>query len=540
MKNDAGIRGRDGGEKMLSPAQALRKGYGKIKREWKVGFLTAFLLGLVVHMPVMLSDIPNHDGLASMYFDQNMITSGRWFLMVACGASSFFTVPWVIGLLGLLFLGVAAVCLCELFEIGKTWAVIAVSGLLAVFPALASTFAYVFTLDGYMLALLLSVASVLFTKKRRLGFLPGAVCLAFSLGTYQGYLALAMILSVFSVLALFCGERGTGEKASFPRWKALRCLKEALRYLYMGALGAVLYYVILHVLLKIQGKELDTYQGINGMAGEGAGGLLSSLRAMYADFVSFTFKGNVLFQNGFALAACLLLAAAAAASCICMARRRKWWKNPVKFVIIIVALLALPPVTNVILLISPDVTYHLLMRYQWVLYLIGAVALAEKCGGSTPEVLAEWAAFTGAFVLIFCYGLEDNIAYANLQRRYEKTYAYCLRLLDRIEQTDGYYPGIPIAMVGVVGDVQFPVTDITLPVTGGMIGLNGDVLLYTGENYQAFIRNYLGATLNILPAEAMAEKYFSEEYVAMDSFPGENSVRIIDGILYVKTENINH
>ena len=145
-----------------------------------------------------------------------------------------------------------------------------------------------------------------------------------------------------------------------------------------------------------------------------------------------------------------------------------------------------------------------------------------------------------AFVLVFFYGITDNIGYCNLQKRYEKTYAYCVRLLDRIEQTEGYYQGIPIAMVGVVGDREFPGTDITLPVTSGMTGLNGDVLLYTGENYRIFIQNYLGATLNILPPEAMEEMYNNEEYVAMDCFPGENSIRIIDGIMYIKTENINH
>lgn len=518
---------------MLSPAQTFKMIYGKIKREWRLAFLSAFLLGLLVHLPVMLSDIPNHDGLASMYFDQNMITSGRWFLTVACGISSFFTVPWVIGLLGLVFLGVAAAALCELLEVRKGWAVVGVSGLLTVFPALASTFAYVFTLDGYMFALMLAVLAVLFTRKHRLGFLPGAVCLAFSMGTYQGYLAFAMILSVYAVLMVFCGE-----KEEEDRFSLRRRFTEALRYLYMGALGAAGYYVILRLLLAIQRKELDTYQGISGMTSAGAGGILGSVGAMYRDFVGFTFKGNVIFQNKYGLAACAVLALAAAAAFAVLARRRKWWKNPVVFVIIGVAVLILPAVTNIILAVSPGVTYHLLMRYQWVLYPIGAVALAEKCGGR-EGVFAEWGAFAAAFVLIFCYGLTDNIAYTNLQRRYEKTYAYCLRLLDRIEQTDGYYPGIPVAMVGVVGDEQFPETDITLSVTGGMIGMHGDVLLYTGRNYQAFIRHYLGATLNILPAEAMADMYYSEEYEAMESFPGKNSIRIIDGIMYVKTENVN-
>lgn len=141
--------------------------------------------------------------------------------------------------------------------------------------------------------------------------------------------------------------------------------------------------------------------------------------------------------------------------------------------------------------------------------------------------------------MILFYGVTDNIGYSNLQKRYEKTYAYCLRLLDRIEQTEGYYQGIPIAMIGVVGDEQYPVTDITLPVTAGMIGLNGDILVYTGENYRLFIQNYLGATLNILPATAMEEMYYNEAYISMDSFPGEDSIRIIDGIMYIKTENVN-
>ena len=125
----------------------------------------------------------------------------------------------------------------------------------------------------------------------------------------------------------------------------------------------------------------------------------------------------------------------------------------------------------------------------------------------------------------------------NLQKRYEKTYAYCVRLLDRIEQTEGYYQGIPIAMVGVVGYVPFPVTDLTLPVTSNMIGLNGDTLLYTGENYELFIRNYLGASLNILTPEEMGDIYYSEEYIEMESFPAASSVKLVDGIIYVKTEN---
>ena len=88
---------------MQSPAQVFQFINNKMKKEWKIAFFTCFLSGLFVHMPVLVSDIPNHDGLASMYFDQNMITSGRWFLTIACGFSSYYTLPWLIGLLGVGF-----------------------------------------------------------------------------------------------------------------------------------------------------------------------------------------------------------------------------------------------------------------------------------------------------------------------------------------------------------------------------------------------------------------------------------------------------
>ena len=518
---------------MLTPTQLFLHLKKKVKRTWLLAFLSTVTIGLLVHLPAMLSDIPNHDGLASMYFDQNMITSGRWFLMVACGLSSFYTIPWVIGLLGILFLGFTSAALTELLEMDRDWAIVLCSGLLVAFPALASTFAYVFTLDGYMLALFLAVLAVLLTKKYRFGFLGGAVCLAFSLGTYQAYLSFAMVLSLFAVLMLFAGNASMREKVT-----------GVLRYLLMGVLGGVLYYVILQVLLRVQGKELASYQGINGIAsGTTAGGgtgFLQSFLKIYTDFLAFSFRGNVLFQNIISLTAVLLLLLTAAVLALFLAHSRKWWKKPLFFVIMIIAAAIMPIVTNIILLVSPEVTYHLLMRYQWVLYLIGLNAFVSKNARLTKKAaILEWGALFSVLALVFFYGVTDNIGYSNLQKKYEKTYAYCVRLLDRIEQTEGYYPGIPIAMIGMIGTEQYPATDLTLSVTGNMIGLSGDSLVYTGENYQEFIKNYLGATLNILPSEAMAKMYYSEEYISMDSFPGKDSIRIIDGIMYIKTENVN-
>lgn len=502
-----------------------------IKKEWKIAFMTAFVLALLIHMPVLVSDIPNHDGLDSMYFDQNMITSGRWFLTIACGFSSYYNLPWLIGVLGIVVLSVTAALLTELLQVKSTPLIVLISGLLVSFPALTSTFAYVFTLDGYMIAMMLAVLAVLLVGKKKYGFLLGAVCLAFSMGTYQAYLPFAILLCIYQIV-IIAMEEGTLKQK----------IKSSLNYLYMGGIGVTLYYIILQVLLKVQGKQLADYQGINSM--EGAGGLsienmLSSVVSMYKDFVSFTINGKIVFNNVFSILAYVVLLLAVAYVVLCLMIQRKWWKNIFFFVIIALLLIGIPVATNIILVISPNVTYHLLMRYQWVLFPILMLAFVGRYGSQVRNgVLAEWLVILAAFVCVFNYGVTDNIGYSNLQKRYEKTYAYCVRLLDRIEQTPGYYQGIPIAIVGVVGYNPFPVTDITQDVTANMIGINGDTLLYQPDNYEAFMKHYLGATLNFLSTEEVQEIYYSEEYIAMESFPGQTSVQIIDGVLCVKTENV--
>ena len=53
-----------------------------------------------------------------------------------------------------------------------------------------------------------------------------------------------------------------------------------------------------------------------------------------------------------------------------------------------------PTTPTIAMLISPSVTYHLLMRYQWVLYLIGMTAFVSRYSGELPiGKLAEWLAF---------------------------------------------------------------------------------------------------------------------------------------------------
>ena len=183
----------------MLPEQVFKIWKQKITKRDCYTFLSTVIIGLLTHMRVFVSDIPNHDGMSSIHFDQNMITSGRWFLRVACGISSDYTLPWVIGVLCVLYLALTAVLLQRFFEVKYTFTAMLLGAVLVAYPTLTSNFAYIFTADGYMLALLLAVLAIFWVERSRLGFVWGAIALGFSMGIYQAYISFAMILAVYAV-----------------------------------------------------------------------------------------------------------------------------------------------------------------------------------------------------------------------------------------------------------------------------------------------------------------------------------------------------
>lgn len=528
----------------------FQKGWNKInKKEFAYPFWSTVIVGLLTHMFLFVNKLPNADAMTNFYFDQNMVTSGRWFLTVVCGISSYYDLNWVIGVLSVLYLAIASVFLCEFFEVKTNTARVCIGALLVTFPAVTATFAYLYTADGYMLAFLLAVLAAYFTKKYRFGFIGGAFCLACSIGSYQAYLAVTVLMCLLSLIRMCLDNKPIKEVWS-----------DAWHYLVMGAGGGVLYYVALKICLAVQGKELDTYQGINEMGKLSLQTLPGMIFDAYYDFAAFAVKGNIFINNGFSLVCVVLLTVVVCVTALFCYLKSKAYKKWYQTLLLLVYIMMLPLGTNIIYFMSSNVTFHLLMRMQWILFPIFAVVMSEAiiCKQQTniselkgekekrkkllakisPALLISCVGVLAALGLSYQFMLMDNIAYFNMNERYEKTYAYCLRLIDRIEQTPGYYAGMPVAMIGVVDESKYPPTDITGDVTSGISGTTGDILIYKGEQYGAFMKHYMHITINIIVGEQIVEIYNSPEYREMGSFPAEDSIRIVDGIMYIKTEPV--
>lgn len=512
----------------MLPEQFFNAWKQKITKQDIYTFLTAVIMGLVTHMRVFISDIPNHDGMSSLYFDQNMITSGRWFLRVACGISSDYTLPWVIGVLCVLYLATAAVVLQRFFKVKHTFTAMLLAAILVTYPTLTSNFAYIFTADGYMLALLLAVLAAFLVEHSKAGFVWGAIALGFSMGIYQAYAPFAMILAVYAICRAWFFGSDFKEK-----WNT------TWRYVAMGGAGAVIYYGMLQILLFLQKTGLSGYQGI-GAGNEKS--LIERIVQIYKDFVVHTVKGNIMMQKGFLLVAIAVLLTVAMLALIKAMYVQGSFKEIWTYLCAMVAIVVLPICFNAILIISPDVTYHSLMRYQWVLIPMIAIVIIDRYGADLfgcikGQAVVSWLGIVTAVVIAFEYVLICNVGYFNLEKKFEKTYAYCLRMLEQMEETEGYYHGMPVAMIGVVGDHYLPSTDLTTGVTDGLIGVNGDYLFYTADNYQAFIKYYFGVNIELVPIEDMVDIIRDPRYMELQVFPKSNSMKVVDGILYIRTEN---
>ena len=76
--------------------------------------LAVFLTGCFTHAFVLTNQLPNYDSQWFLYSPQDVVTSGRWFLKYAGGISSYFHLQCLNGLLGIIYISLAAV-----FKIGR-------------------------------------------------------------------------------------------------------------------------------------------------------------------------------------------------------------------------------------------------------------------------------------------------------------------------------------------------------------------------------------------------------------------------------------
>ncbi|WP_026907564.1 glucosyltransferase domain-containing protein [Paucisalibacillus globulus] len=495
-----------------------------IKNEWKLAFFSAIIVGFITHMYVFTNMLPNHDGILNAYSEQlKRFASGRFFLSPVSGITSFFDLPWINGIFSILYLALTSVICTELFKLRKYLSIIIVSGLIVTFPTVGSTFSYMFTADAYMAGILLAGLSVLITNRTKFGFIPGGVILYISMGIYQANLPIVLCI----VVSWFINEIIVNK----TRLKSI--LLDLCRQIIMTAIGMGLYTITFKVYEKI--GNVTSYQGIDQI-GKQDGNVVEIFTKILDTAAHFFFRGLVtdapinLFEILNSLLILLIIL-----GIILAVYENKIYRAPFRIVLLLVSIILLPIFGYILYFVSPGVLYHMLMIMSLVFIYIIPVLIYDKLTLSNILVKpVAWGTVIILFLTIFNFAVISNISYFNMTLKYEKSFALANRVLNRMEQTEGYENVSKIVIVGkevVHTKIGTEIIPNSIP---SMTGATGEIFIVEPYHFTEMLSTRFGTTLKEVKDEQFEHLVRSDLIKQMDTWPSNDSIRIIDDIVIVK------
>ena len=506
------------------PEELFKKIKSSIPRQFKICFVSALLVGLVAHIYKLTNWLPNWDSLVFRYDPQNMVAMGRWFLPVVCAPSSFYDLPWLVGLLALVFHGLGAVCICRMFRVSKNATAALIGAAVITFPTVPSVLTYNYVADGYAIAFLLSSLAAALLVEEKPKYIASVVCIVLSAGIYQAYITVTvMLLLCFLITEAFREDT-----------KAPKLIVKALKFLATGIIGMVLYYILMTAILKITNTELLEYQGISdalSFSGFNVLGILYTIKNSFADYF-FDFSNGA---STFVLLNCLIFALIAVLYLADAIRRKT---SPLKLLIIGVCVVLLPVGASILAFLNSNVDYHNLMKMGFFVFYLFLILQYEKLDFKMPKLnaLKAWGILGITCLFIFNNIVLANVSYHKLNMAYEQSYGVLVRIADRIEQTEGSDECDSILVLGALENseaysVNFP-PDMTGITDGYIIRADDEIV---GQSVLcSALNDYCGKNYRFLygaEKAALLEKINEE---AMGIWPDNGSILVVDNVIIIR------
>lgn len=506
------------------PEQLLQKLKKSILPQYKIAFISAFIVGLIAHMYKITNWLPNWDSLVFRYGAQNMLQIGRWFLNVACAPSTYYDLPWATGLLAILYLSLGAMCIARMFQVKQSVTAILIGALVASFPTVTSVLMYHYVADGYMLAFLFSVLAAMLLVSDKPRYVASVVLMALSAGIYQAYITVTVML----LLAYLVKETVWSEQ------KAQTLLLKALKFLASGAAGMGLYYLVLQALLKVTGTVLLEYQGIQETASMGGLNLWESLYTIKQTFVGYFFD----FSNGWNVFSILNVLILLASIVLYVISAYKNKIGIVKVVFLAVCAALIPIGACVLALINSTVDYHNLMKMGFLVCYLFLILQYETADFGKEQINAakKWLVLGLVTLLTLNHIMIANVSYHALGMAYEKSYAMLVRIADRIEQTEGAEECDRILVLGALEDsdaysVVLP-PDMTGTTNGYIVRADDEV---AGQSVLcSALNDYCGTQYEFVAGkekEALLTKIDLEQ---INIWPSADCIMVVDDVIVLR------
>lgn len=507
----------------------------------RFAFLATLIIGIITHITFLTEMIMSQDGLwNSIGYEEPTaweLSLGRWGIFIADKIVNNLAIPNVTGIIGIVLIAISTVLIVDLLKLKNKFTIFLVSAAMAVSPALTGTFLYIYTSVAYCLSMLLSVITVILIFKEKnkiLNTILGVAVFTLSLGIYQSYIGVTVGLTAMRLI------RDLFDKQTHIKWFFINGIIMVI----IVIVGGLLYSHITEIILDKMDLGVASYKGMENISVSNTlKSLDTSIPNIYNDFQEFYFTDNIINNENYSrqefykvmfVSVIILEVILIVSSGV--------WKKPVRIVFIILMNAILPIALNVVLLLTTDTKTYILTAAQLILVIPFACMICELSGKKATFIF-KWAGLISMFLIVFTYYLADNASYIALKLNYNQSYSTAIRIMDRMEETEGYSPEKPIMIAGIINnnDVQYYKTSNIYYYTLGSIF---DAAVFHGTysgmegTWTKFFGNYLGMRVQFCNTISYNDVLNSQEFKEMGIFPAENSVRSIYDVMVVKlTDN---
>ena len=489
--------------------------------------------GLLAHGYAMTNALINHDALAEFNGEINgninKVEVGRFLVPLYQKLMHLdLALPWLVGVLSLLWLGIAVFLTAEIFAVRSRITLFLIAGLYTVNLAVIAIWgSYLHDLDADMFGILGAVGAVYYWRRLRPlpGTLLGALLTAAPLATYQcNFSVVIELVLIASILDLM-------EGVCFAQ-----VMKNGLRALAMALLGCGIYCALIPVVMSATGLSLRTgdYNTIDHVTSLSLSGYLRNLKPAYRSWFRYLrFDLNPypsrLF-NG------LLALVSFAAGGLWVLDR----KVPVLSKALYVVLVCLLPLGAMLAHVALSGMFHDLMTYAvWLVYLLPLLLgdwLCRRLRGTLPRAAAclpRCVCLVMTFVFLYGNVQMANTLYLKKDLEAKAFQSLMTQVVYDIDNTPDYdVEQTQTAFIGVPGQLRhLPGTWNYKHITG--VSAPGPVVFNERTYYEAYIYDILLRRMSLAGWERWKALKEDPRVAAMPVYPEKGSIAYVDDILVV-------
>lgn len=491
-------------------------------------FLSCLIIGLLCHGYCMFNKLSIGDDIQCIKSFGATFTSGRWMLGILEMITNKlhiinYSISLYNGLLLLFYISISVYLIICGINITSTIQIVLLSGIMISFPTVTSSFGYLFTSPSYFFGVLLSLSGAFIYHKNK-NFYSIVLCsllMCCSVGIYQANIPICIsALLIFMLEDIMDGDYDFKDFIKLTIQNVVICISFIL-----------LYFIINNLFLTTFDLQLSDYKGINTFGKTSIIGYIDRIINAYLQFVnpgSHSAYANMFM--GINLYIYLMLVIITAILLLVVIIKNHSLKN----IELLIVYAFIPLAAYFIFVMVDDGEIHSLMTYGYVFLIISMFMLINYVDIKHSSIIKQ-VYYMLFIIMIVLFGRLSNVCYFKTAIFQENSINYFNRLAMRIESAEGYNSAVPIVYInenkkntnGFSNDGLFEESYLV-----PYLYYNGSMPI-NNDRWRMAMSLWCGFDPNV-KNDGVTGGGASTATIDMPCYPEDGSIKIIDGILYVK------